>query len=94
MLHLGSGRPNCDFLLAILMSHCIASSNPPATQKPSIAAIIGFQTPKSGMYWDPRLLSEKADKPSSCLSLTSLKSAPAEKDLPPDPVTIATKTYG
>ena len=87
-LQRGSGRPNSDFAVAMRMSHWSDSSNPPATQKPSMAAMIGLNTSRS--MKEPPLLVGERRSPLASSEARSLRSIPAEKARPPSPVMMAT----
>src|SRR3954451_6894760 len=82
---LTSGMPRRAPRAATIRSHASAISSPPATAKPSIAAISGFRGGPSAIPAKPR--------PSTCglsPATNALRSMPAEKPLPA-PVRIPTR---
>src|SRR5215831_15706531 len=85
-----SGCPILAVSAAILSVHAMASSQPPPSAKPLMAAITGF--PRFSMRSNRRCpMSEKSRPPAAVCSLSSLMSAPATKALSPAPVTMTTR---
>ena len=72
--------------MAIRRSHHSAISRPPARQKPSIAAIVGFgETSRVKPIGPSSLISRGA------IVAVAFRSAPAQKEMPPAPVTTSTR---
>ena len=78
-----------------MMSHASASSSPPPTATPLIAAMIGFGQSKSRVIRpNGGRASPCTSPPSAVRSAVALRSLPAENARSPAPVRIATQTPG
>ena len=84
-----SGWPNCASSPAMIMSHAIASSQPPPRANPRTAAISGLRMARSS---DHRSNSPPLESDSGVASAISLMSAPAANARSPAPVMTMART--
>ena len=86
-----SGKPNTALLDAIRMSHCKASSRPPPSAKPLMAAITGLPVCRlaspARVLAAPKCNSAKLSRG----GIVFLRSAPVQKARSPAPVRMATR---